>query len=162
MGDINELGEVLNSIKGPVAIYSTVGIFLLILLFVFLKKEGKKSKELSRKEMTYYLDNAFSWAEAPKKLSGNIVYNGNSVYYSRGTRTSEFKILVEAETILAPCMIREWFSGRNYSKREEETILNDLKLFLEENRYANSVSIVSDKEYNLILDEAEAYSEDTE
>lgn len=160
MSDVNELSELLGTIKGPVAVYSVIGIFLLIFLFMFLRKEGKKSKELSRREMTYYLDNAFNWAETPKKLSGNIVYNGNLVLYSRGNRTSEFKIFVEPETIIAPCMIKEWFSGRNYNRREEETILNDIKFFLEENKYANSVLIISDKEYNTMLDEAEVYSED--
>lgn len=160
MSNIDELSEVLSTIKGPVAVYSVIGIFLLIFLFMFLRKEGKKSKELSRREMTYYLDNAFNWAEAPKKFSGNIIYNGDSVSYSRGNRTSEFKIFVEPETVIAPCMIKEWFFGRNYSKREEDTILNDIKLFLEENRYANSVLIISDKEYNAILDEEEVYSED--
>lgn len=147
--NIESMGEVIGSMKGPIAIYSIIGVLLLIILFLICRKTSKKNKELSRKEMTYYLDNVFNWAEPKKTLSGHITCYGDIINYSRGNRKAEFKIIVMPETFIAPCVIQNWFNGRNYNKREEDTILNDIKMYLEDNRYAKTVTILSDEEYNL-------------
>lgn len=157
--NINNINEVIEPMKGPIAIYSIIGIILLIVLFIFLRKISKKNKELSKREMTYYIDNAFNWTSSKEKPSGNIYCNGNSLRYSRGNRSTEFNIIISKDTFIAPCLIQDWFIGRNYNRREEEAILNDIKTYLEDNRYAKTVTIISDEEYELQFDNSENYNE---
>lgn len=144
----DELSQLHNYINMPLVIIGIISLILLIVVLLLSRKGSKKNKEISKKEMQYYIDNAFTWAEPKRTLSFNFSCNdGQHIRCSRGNKVVEFDIPIGRQTIICPAMVSEWFEGRNYNKREEDNLLEDLKFYLEENRFAKEVIIVEDDEF---------------
>ena len=95
---------------------------------------------------------------------GNVSVSYNGVTYSRGNRHAVFDITIDKETVLAPCLVEEWFENRNYNSREADIILRDIQSYLLENNFCKKVKIVSDEDYETqeAADEYEDFEEDEE
>ena len=139
-------------------------IIMIIFLFFFtrsMKKQIAKSKERLHRELMDYTQMGQTIKRTP---GGNVSVSYNGVTYSRGNRHAVFDITIDKETVLAPCLVEEWFENRNYNSREADIILRDIQSYLLENNFCKKVKIVSDEDYETqeAADEYEDFEEDEE
>lgn len=124
------------------------GIIFIVFIVAFshtMKKRSARNKERLHQEISEYMKVGQVDTYKP---SGLISVSCDSVTYTRGNRGVVFDIPIEKDTVLAPFMVDEWFEGRNYNGREANTIIEDIKRYLLENKICKTVTIVSDEEYD--------------
>lgn len=122
-------------------------IIMIVFLFFFgrsMKKQSAKSKERLHREL---MDFAQMGQTVKRTQGGNVSVSYDGITYSRGNRRAVFDISIDKETVLAPCLVDDWFKDRNYNSREADIILRDIQNYLLENNFCKKVSIVSDDDY---------------
>lgn len=128
-------------------------ILFLIFIFVFARaanKESKKRREQLHREISGYMQMGQPQTHT---YSGSVSVSYDTVTYTRGNRSAIFNICINKKTILAPCLVDEWFKNRNYNGREANIILKDIERYLLDNKICKSVKIVDDDEYESLRNE---------
>ena len=146
VGSPEDIGNALGEHAGLVIIvYIVLALVVATVLYFVVRRGREKSRELTKKELQEYITGMNKVMGTPRTRSGNVsIFNGN-IYYSRGNRSIEVDAVIERNLILTPDCIAQWFEGRNYSAREEERILEDIKDYLIESGYCRSVTISYDE-----------------
>ena len=146
MGQTDEALQLLSQNKGTLILYALLFIGVAVFFIFIFSKDKKKRREKTRKELQFYSDHFNNVFSPSSSKSGNVSVVGNDIYYSRGPKRIKVKAEIQRVTILTPDSIGEWFEGRNYNMSEEENILDDIKIYLLENKLCRKVEISFDEE----------------
>lgn len=147
-----DIAEIISQQKWMIIIPLILFIVFAIFFIRAMKKRSVKSRERLHREINDYMQ-----IGAPQTYTygGLVTVSYGSITYARGNRNATFDIPVDKETFLAPCLVDVWFENRNYNEREADSILSDIQHYLLENKICKKVTIVTDEEYEALVNEQE-------